>query len=1330
MREKYFPKFVLLLLTLFCLSVNAQDISVVGADNVNKMKEQGQLTGMEHYTNRNATPLQMSAPVSPLAPASSTSCNCWIQRDATWQIAQFDGSGGSGGPGMPPDYRNDDWSTVALTLPFNFCFYGQQVNQVYINNNGNVSIGTAYSIFSASSFPDPTYTMVAPFWADVDTRGPLSGLVYYKIAPKYMIVQWDGVGFFNQKDSLLNTFQLIITDGSDPIINMGQNVAFCYKDMQWTTGSASQGVNGFGGIPATVGVNQGNGIDYIQFGLFDAPGGAYDGPYGNNDGVDWLDGQSFVLNACISSANIPPVLNSLNVCDTIHLCENTTDTLVLNYLAPEQLETTTISWFSPGFTGITAVSNTPGNTATLALEIIGSAANLGYHTLAVTATDNGTPPAATSNFFVVEIMPAPLPSFTFSPTSPMMINSVVTFTNTSPSVTGATYSWDFGDGSPPSPSINALHNYTTAGTFDATLTATYPNGCTTIFTQQIIITNCAPATFTVTNACAGAPSTITFTSTANPGAVFTWDFDGGTVLSGTGQGPYTVSWPAGGNYTVALDVTDPNCSSAVTMPVNINEIPIASITPVAQLCEGDVSNVSFNGTSGAGATYSWTFGNAIVVSGSGSGPYQLQYNSSGNEQISLIVDENGCSDTTSIAVLINPIPVSTFTVLPSACALEPLTVTYAGAAGASASYNWNFNGANILSGSSQGPYSVSWNSGGNYNVTLSVTENGCTSQMSTLPVAITDIPQVSISSVAPLCEGAQGNVNFTGVAGPTANYQWNFGNAIVISGSGSGPYSLQWNSPGNDQVLLTVTENNCTSSDTIDILVNQIPTSVFTVNNAACINQPVGISYTGSASAGASYNWSFGSATVISGNGQGPYSLSWSAQGNFQVSLTVTENGCVSAQTDIPATVNPLPIVSAGTNQTSCSGGIIPLGDISNPGYTYLWSPGQDLSDPGLSNPTATIQNLTNADLQRDYYLTVTDANGCINSDTVTVQIHPVPVIGFPVLPGQCIENNLFQFSAFSNLASGMNYNWQFAGPASQPTGTLQTISISYSSVGTFSVELTADYNGCPAQPYNSSITVYEMPKPEFNPLVTEGCRPLEVPFTNLTPGSGNVYNWNFGDGGVTSLTDPVHTFTSAGIFSVALTARSSHGCTLDTVYKNLISVYPDADANFIPNPSVANILAPIIQFQNYSTNVLTYLWDFGDSSALSTDWSPDHTYSQIGTYQVTLMVISPDGCVDTVRGTVKVEDNFSFYIPEAFTPNGDGVNDVFRGYGIAFENFTMNIYNRWGDLIFQTNNYDQPWDGKLGTGPVQADVYVYRIVLTDLHGAQHTYVGDVSVIY
>lgn len=313
-------------------------------------------------------------------------CSCYVPADASYTLA------------IEP---NDDGSDTLLSIPFTFCLYGTNYTSLYINNNGNVSFGSSYTTFSSNPFPDPTFVMVAPFWADVDTRNPGSGLVYYKITPTYAIIKWDGVARYDSTSDLLNTFQVIITDGNDPVLPFGNNISFCYGDMQWTTGYG--GTAGFGGSGATVGVNKGDGIASIQIGQFNAPGIAYDGSFGNYDGVDFLDKQSFYSNFCVGT-NMAPVASGLSNCDTIKMC-GTGDTLYLKeeFLAPEAGQNTTVSVNLNGTPNATVISNVSGNSAYAIVRIIATAANAGVHTITFIGTDNGIPVGSTiinSNIFV------------------------------------------------------------------------------------------------------------------------------------------------------------------------------------------------------------------------------------------------------------------------------------------------------------------------------------------------------------------------------------------------------------------------------------------------------------------------------------------------------------------------------------------------------------------------------------------------------------------------------------------------------------------------------------------------------------------------------------------------------------------------------------------------------------------------------------------------------------------------------------------------------------------------------------------------------------------
>lgn len=200
--------------------------------------------------------------------------------------------------GNPPEYRNDDGSSSQIPLSFPFFFYGTQYNDLFINNNGNISFGAPYFEYTPTGFPDPNFVMIAPFWGDVDTRNPSgeSCIVFYKSESNRFTIIWHQVGYYSEHTDKLNTFQLIITDGNDPLIGIGNNVCFAYADMQWTTGDASGGIGGFGGSPATVGANKGDGVNYALVGRFDHEGFDYDGAGGNPDGVSYLDNKRFYFN--------------------------------------------------------------------------------------------------------------------------------------------------------------------------------------------------------------------------------------------------------------------------------------------------------------------------------------------------------------------------------------------------------------------------------------------------------------------------------------------------------------------------------------------------------------------------------------------------------------------------------------------------------------------------------------------------------------------------------------------------------------------------------------------------------------------------------------------------------------------------------------------------------------------------------------------------------------------------------------------------------------------------------------------------------------------------
>ncbi|MDI9572173.1 MAG: PKD domain-containing protein, partial [Candidatus Cloacimonadota bacterium] len=295
---------------------------------------------------------------------------------------------------------NDDYYTSVIQLPFAFDFYGTTYTEFYINNNGNVSFGNPYSTYTSYGFPVNGFPMLAPFWADVDTRS--GGQVFYKMESNRVTVIWNAVGYFSNHTDKLNTFELVFTNGWDPVVGLGYNVAFSYGDMQWTTGDASGGQNGFGGVPATVGLNKGDGIYYGLIGRFDHEGIDYYGPGGAPSGVSYLDNQLFRFTA-IQGNFLPPVFGNLPA-ETVNIQEGESIQLHINASSPSP-GNTVYAEVQSDFTAGFYADIISGNPCYINLTINGLRNNVGLHTITITAIDNGTPSLSTVASFSVRIIP-------------------------------------------------------------------------------------------------------------------------------------------------------------------------------------------------------------------------------------------------------------------------------------------------------------------------------------------------------------------------------------------------------------------------------------------------------------------------------------------------------------------------------------------------------------------------------------------------------------------------------------------------------------------------------------------------------------------------------------------------------------------------------------------------------------------------------------------------------------------------------------------------------------------------------------------------------------
>ncbi len=223
---------------------------------------------------------------------AQTPCICWVEPDSSYTLIAND----SMWTALLGINMQDDGCHGAVHLPFTYSFFGEPQDSLFIGVNGYVSFGTPLSMWGWSIPHTGGIRWLAPFRSDVDLTGPCTDCnkVYYKVSPTCVRINWVRVGYYDGHVDQLNSFQLTLTDGTDPALPEGMNTAFCYGDMQWTTSDAL-GANGFGNGPAHVGADRGDMSHYLLVGAFNQDSDTYDGPAGDPDGVHWLDSASVYM---------------------------------------------------------------------------------------------------------------------------------------------------------------------------------------------------------------------------------------------------------------------------------------------------------------------------------------------------------------------------------------------------------------------------------------------------------------------------------------------------------------------------------------------------------------------------------------------------------------------------------------------------------------------------------------------------------------------------------------------------------------------------------------------------------------------------------------------------------------------------------------------------------------------------------------------------------------------------------------------------------------------------------------------------------------------------
>lgn len=948
----------------------------------------------------------------------------------------------------------------------------------------------------------------------------------------------------------------------------------------------------------------------------------------------------------------------------------------------------------------------------------------------------------------VTVYPLPTPSFTSTDVCEGSPNS---FTSTSSS-TGVIvlYGWDFGDNSTPVPGSSVSYTYAFPGQYLVTHVVQDNRGCLNGVQQLVNVFSIPNANFTVNDVCLGSqvcPSDASFIAAPETISTYDWDWGDGTPNDALQAACHT--YANAGTYNITLTVTTPNgCSDVFTSSVIVHDNPNASFT-WNNVCDGQLMTFTNTSTSldGTITNNDWDYGDGNVSLNQLNGTNTFVNDATYTVTLD-VTSEFGCTATATNAVTVFPAPTVGFT---NTNECEDVALAFADNSninppGTINSWDWDFGdgSANGTGNNTTHSYTA-----GTYTVQLTVTtSDGCTASatntVTAYPLPIADF------SVPAVCEGSASlftNESTVSVGSITTN-AWDFGGGNV-SAQANPSFTFAFVSPStNYPVSLTVTSNQgCVSSITQNAVINPIPVANYTFSpDPVCKGQPV--SFTDASTIAApgtidGWNYNFNqfqgapglpSTHAYTANPSFTYNTALT----FNVTLIVTsDQGCTNSVVH-QVNVSPIPYPDF-TSNIVCLGNptqFFDLSTITNGNITnWSWTFGDNSASSTNQQPTHNYGN----DGTFPVTLTVTSDNGCSATTTKDAIVNPLPQPSFTA-SYVCIGNST-SFVNNSNINSGniaLNI-WNYGD--STPQDSVSSPIHTFATPGDYVVTLTSiSDSGCTAST-NLTYFVYPEPVPFFTYQIRgDSCQPVTVDFTEFSsvPIVGSQTNtidpasivFSFGDQSGSTQQSPQHVYTIPGVYDVSLTVSTNHGCQATLTLDDLVVVNSLPTSFFFPNELEVDLFSPTIEFTDYSTDAVEWLYDFGDGT-YSEDSNSFRTFIDTGCYEVVQTVWNQFGCLDTSSRIVCVIPFYSLYVPSAFTVNEDTKNSIFNARGEGVKEYEMRVFNRWGEEVFRTKSLEHGWDGIVQrTGAdAQQDVYVYYVKTVDYKDKRYNYQGKVTLL-
>ncbi len=906
------------------------------------------------------------------------------------------------------------------------------------------------------------------------------------------------------------------------------------------------------------------------------------------------------------------------------------------------------------------------------------------------------------------------------------------------------YEWFFSDNSQSTlnePSHTFYNSTNNDITYSVDLIAISQFGCKDTITHTLIVHPLPVSQFSHNATPSCSPLTVAFNNTSVGAVSYLWDFgDGQQSSSFNPSHTFINSTTLIQYFAVKLITTNIfGCTDSMTQYITVYPDPSYHITATPTVSCSPV-DIEFQTEPGA-QEYIWNFGDGIIMQ-AGNITHHTYINNTNNAQfftVQLIATNYfGCIDTTTIQVTINPKPVANFTGQ-SNNQCSPALYNFINLSQYMTTSQWYWgDGTSDINNAStlQHTYINHTSVIQSYTVSLVVSNIFGCKDSTAIPVSV--YPQVTSQFTNNSNGCSPLTVSFNNQSTPNVTYHWDFGDGYnSSSASPTHTYINTTSLAQNFIVKLTVTSSfGCLDSSQTTVSVYPKPQAILSIAGVTgCA--PYDAQFINNSTGGTSFLYNFGDNTTTANPNtlvNHTYDNITNYPAHYTCMLIVQNNYGCSDSTSVQVAIYPRVLAQFTSDTSGCSPLSILFHNHSLNATSYLWNFGDGVTSNQFE-PTHLFTNPATATLTYPVTLTATSGYNCTASYSHNIIVYAVPNASFQLDSATLHYPNTTVI--IDNTTPGAwNYTWKFGD--GNNSNLIEPMSHHYASWGNFIITLIASSSYCTDSVNQTIQIIPPTPKAHYEPSYASGCLPLTVSFTNQSL-YATQYLWQFGDGNISSEINPVYTYSTDGSYIVTLTATGPGG--QDTYNAGSIDVFANAAAYFTVSPTVVFIPEEPIQCGNLSQHANSYFWNFGDGLT-STETNPTHYYQHEGEFDIQLIANNEHQCPDTftLHRAVVAKAAGKIELPSAFTPNPTGPNgghynandynnDVFHPVFVGVDEYQLSIFNRWGELIFESKDPHIGWDGYYRGELCKQDVYVWKVKGKFINGESFFKTGDVTLL-